>query len=184
MRPEKHSYTVVRRMSHIGNERGFNLVEMTVVILILAVLVAIAVPIFMRDTKAGDRATAEHNLSAGERLYDYVWYDRLAMQNTPDGVNSYRDYDPPAAVKAGSFYQSHGYALVDAQYMSIASPQMQWARLTVGGGSATSGALAAADLSDLYLADAPSGYSVQSIWKGGTQVSSGGDIAQDWASSP
>ncbi|HEY5533257.1 MAG TPA: prepilin-type N-terminal cleavage/methylation domain-containing protein, partial [Candidatus Anoxymicrobiaceae bacterium] len=120
MSPEKHSYTVVRRMSRIGDERGFNLVEMTVVILILAVLVAIAVPIFMRDTRAGDKATAVHNLSAGERLYDYVWYDRLASQNTPDGVNSYRDYNPPEAVKGGSFYQSHGYALVDAQYMSIA----------------------------------------------------------------
>lgn len=168
-------------LRRVGGKRGFTLGELMIAVIIIGILVAIAVPVFMRATRSSDRTTADHNIKAGERLYDYVWYNTIAAQAIPeDGVISYRDYNPPDALKTTAFFQANGYVLVDAQYMSVASPQMSWARLTVGGATGSSGALACADLSNMYLAEGPSGFKVESIWKGGAEAASGSEIAEDW----
>jgi len=110
-----------------------------------------------------------------------VWYNSIAGAPVPEGgVISYRDYDPPDELKGTAFYQANGYVLVDAEYMSVVSPQMQWAKLTVGGATGASGALACADISNVFLAEAPSGFKLESIWRGGSEVASGSDIARDW----
>ncbi|MBU4302388.1 MAG: prepilin-type N-terminal cleavage/methylation domain-containing protein, partial [Actinobacteria bacterium] len=58
----------------VSLQRGFTLMELTIVIVIIGILVGIAVPVYLAATGKADRVTAEYNFRVGCQAVDLVWY--------------------------------------------------------------------------------------------------------------
>lgn len=161
--------------------RGFTLLELLIIIIVIGILVAIAVPLYLGHANKADRLTALYNLKIGEKCVDTLWYDKLAGQNPGDGIESYRDWDPPGALRTGGSFETEGWVPVDAGYMSEREPTMKWADLEVTGSSPP---VASADLSGLSLATAEYCFRIEGIYTGGKKVAGGTDIYHAWGALP
>lgn len=172
----------------IGGQGGFTLIELMVVIIILAVLVAIVIPVLLNHQKNADRSVALFNLKEGGKYVDYTWVSKLAIQSRPQGaVDSYRDYDPDEDFKQTPEYQANGWYPVDGRYMSDREARVYWADLRVGG-STEPVALADVVASDAggpeLAADGGYGFQLFGIWKNNQQVAGGDEIRNDWSLVP
>jgi len=164
-----------------GSE-GFTLTELLIVIVVIAILVAIAVPVYLNSTKKADQATAEYNLKEGGHIMDRVWFKILDRGEAPDGINTYRDWDPPEPLKSTPEYQANGWVPVNARYLSLLETRITWADLDVGGGSggAAEGGLAP-DFAPAVLAQSGGyGFVLTGIYRDGETLYSGPDIANSW----
>jgi len=61
------------RFSEVDRTKGFTLVELMLVILIIAVLVGIAIPVFIIATNKASEATAQANQRTGEQAMNLLW---------------------------------------------------------------------------------------------------------------
>ena len=127
--------TTYFRMKTAPRDRGFTLLELMIVIAILAVIIGIAVPVFLSNTRKADHVVAVNNLMDGSRVVDETWYERLAGQPFTDGHEAYRDYSPPGDLQGTGAFQSNGWVPVDAHYMSLREPKIPWVDLRASGGS-------------------------------------------------
>jgi len=180
----KKFFTITQFMSDRAHGLGFTLVELMIVILIIGVLVAVAVPILLNNRKKADQVTAEYNLKAGAQCMDRVWLKMREQGRPPDGIESYRDWDPPAAMKAEGDYMANGYSPVEAHYMSLLETRIYWVDLTVGDGGQP---LAANDLSGLHgllAAGGGYGFRLDNIWFSGVSQGPGSDISNNWGLLP
>ena len=170
-----------RRTAHNKGELGFNLIELLIAICIIAILVAIVVVTLYGQDQKADHAVAIGNLMTGAKVVDSVWYAELANQSQcPLSGGAYRDYNPPAEMKSTAAYQTNGWVPVDAHYMSLKEPMINWVDLSVGG---TSGPVASADVGSYLLADSY-GFRINGVWKGGNQVASAVVSPSDWSLLP
>lgn len=64
-----------RRLTWFHGTRGFTLVEMMIVILIIAILVGIAIPVFLIVTRKAKESTAQANQRTGESAMNLLWND-------------------------------------------------------------------------------------------------------------
>ncbi|MBU4386439.1 MAG: prepilin-type N-terminal cleavage/methylation domain-containing protein [Actinobacteria bacterium] len=104
----------------VSLQRGFTLMELTIVIVIIGILVGIAVPVYLAATGKADRVTAEYNFRVGCQAVDLVWYKLIEQ-----GDDTYRDSFPPVGLSAP--------APVSAEYMSLMQPMMKWCEVLVTG---------------------------------------------------
>lgn len=181
MSGENRSRTLVEYSKGKGASQGFTLLELLIIIIVIGILVAIAVPLYLGHANKADRSTALYNLKIGEKCVDTLWYDKLAGQNPEDGIESYRDWDPSEALRTGGSFETNGWVPVDAGYMSEREPTMKWADLEVTGSSPP---VASADLSGLSLATAEYCFRIEGIYSGGKKVAGGSDIYHAWGALP
>ncbi len=105
---------MVRRLT-INNSRGFSLVELMVVVAIIGILAAIAVPNFQRFTAKAKQSEAKASLSAlysAERAFQAEWQSFFAdFRNVgyqPTGNLRYRHGFSAAGVVCPDGYQGAG----------------------------------------------------------------------------
>ena len=182
MSGHKKPHTLVEYLKGENSSQGFTLMELLAIICVLAILVAIALPIYLGQGRGADKRTAQYNLKIGERCVDALWYDKLLGQNFKDGIESYRDWDPPEVLRTGGSFEASGWVPVDARYMSERERRIKWAELEVTGSSPP---VASADLNGLSLATAAEYcFKINAIYSGGEQIAGGQDIYHDWSLLP
>lgn len=129
-------------------ERGFTLIEMMIVVAIIAILVAILVPNFMRARAQAQTAACEANLkeiATALELYqtDHQEYPDVAsltnVTNTEPNIGSYLRQTPldPVAPTGNYQYETSGYNTGDATYTIVCPGSHDPATLTSIGGSAS-----------------------------------------------
>jgi len=179
MNARKRPHTIVEYFK--GSARGFTVLELLVIIVVISILVAIGLPLYLGQSRKADKKVAEYNLKIGEKCVDALWYDKLAGQNPEDGIDSYRDWDPPELLRTGGSFETSGWAPVDARYMSEREKRIKWADLEVTGSSPP---VASADLSGLSLATAEYCFQINAIYSVGEKIAEGPDIYHDWSILP
>lgn len=129
------------------SERGFTLIEMMIVVAIIAILVAILVPNFMRARAQAQTAACEANLkeiATALELYqtDHEAYPDVTsltnVTNTEPNIGSYLQQTPidPVAPTSNYQYDVTGYDTGDATYLIVCPGSHDPATLTAIGGSA------------------------------------------------
>ena len=98
---------LMKMRSKMQNEKGFTLVELMVVVVILGILVAIAVPVYNSVTKRAETAAIEANL----RTIDGAITSMIASEEVPTGGWSVTAIDG----KIGDYVQG-GYDLKPGTY--------------------------------------------------------------------
>jgi type IV pilus assembly protein PilA len=78
--------------SHDENERGFTLIELLIVILIVGILAAIAIPAFLNQQAKGYDAAAKSNLRTAESAMEIYSLDHNGAY--PASVNTQSSADP------------------------------------------------------------------------------------------
>ena len=179
MNAGKRPHTIVEYFK--GSAQGFTVLELLVIIVVISILVAIGLPLYLGQSRKADKKVAEYNLKIGENCVDALWYDKLAGQNPEDGIDSYRDWDPPELLRTGGSFETSGWAPVDARYMSEREKRIKWADLEVTGSSPP---VASADLSGLSLATAEYCFQINAIYSVGEKIAEGPDIYHDWSILP
>ena len=179
MNAGKRRHTIVEYFK--GSAQGFTVLELLVIIVVISILVAIGLPLYLGQSRKADKKVAEYNLKIGEKCVDALWYDKLAGQNPEDGIDSYRDWDPPELLRTGGSFETSGWAPVDARYMSEREKRIKWADLEVTGSSPP---VASADLSGLSLATAEYCFQINAIYSVGEKIAEGPDIYHDWSILP
>lgn len=164
-----------------GNEEGLTLVELVVALIVIGILAGIAVPVFLDSRHKADRATAVHNLRLAGSIMDRLWFNSLEKGSSPDGVDSYRDFNPPAGLMGSGEYASAGYVPFDGLYMSLHETRIKWVDLEVGG---TSPPVASVDISGLRLATGGYGFRITGVYQDGKGLDLGEDFAEDWSILP
>jgi len=128
-------------------ERGFTLIEMMIVVAIIAILVAILVPNFMRARAQAQTAACEANLkeiATALELYqtDHQAYPDVTaltdVTNTEANLGSYLRQTPIDPVAPTSFYQyeTTGYDTGSATYTIVCPGSHDPATMTAIGGTA------------------------------------------------
>jgi Tfp pilus assembly protein PilE len=183
VRSKRNGLTIAGLMRKVGRQDGITLLELCIVMIILAILVSIVVPVLLASRKKADRVTAEYNLKIGGACMNRLYFKMVDQDNRPDSTDSYRDYDPPEAMRSSSEFQTQGYVSVGAEYMSSYESKIKWADLVVGGGS--SEPVASLDISPALLAEtAPYGFELLGVYAAGKQTAGGSEIIQDWSLLP
>src|SRR5579863_10546457 len=130
------------------NERGFTLIEMMIVVAIIAILVAILVPNFMRARAQAQTAACEANLkeiATALELYqtDHQSYPNAAaltnVTNTDPNIGPYLRQTPidPVAPAGNYQYETTGYNTGDATYLIVCPGSHDPGTLAPIGGSTT-----------------------------------------------
>ncbi|HUA09834.1 MAG TPA: prepilin-type N-terminal cleavage/methylation domain-containing protein [Candidatus Acidoferrales bacterium] len=134
-------------MSRTG-ERGFTLIEMMIVVAIIAILVAILVPNFMRARAQAQTAACEANLkeiatALEEYQTDHEAYPDVTgatnVTNTEPNLGQYLRQTPIDPVAPAGFYQYQvaNYNTGSASYTIICPGQHDPATMSAIGGSAS-----------------------------------------------
>ena len=179
MHAGKRRHTIVEYFE--GSAQGFTVLELLVIIVVISILVAIALPLYLGQSRGADKRVAQYNLKIGEKCVDALWYDKLIAQNPKDGIDSYRDWDPPELLRAGGSFETSGWVPVGARYMSEREKRIKWADLEVTGSSPP---VASADLNGLSLATAEYCFRINAVYSVGEQIAAGPDIWNDWSILP
>ena len=179
MRAGKRQHTIIEYLK--GSMQGFTVLELLIIIVVISILVAIALPLYLNQSRGADKRVAQYNLKIGEKCVDALWYEKLAGQNPGDGIDSYRDWDPPELLRAGGSFETSGWVPVGARYMSERERRIKWAELEVTGSSPP---VASADLSGLGLATAEYCFRINTVYSVGEQIVAGPDIWNDWSILP
>jgi type II secretion system protein G len=128
-------------------ERGFTLIEMMIVVAIIAILVAILVPNFMRARAQAQSAACEANLkeiATALELYqtDHQAYPDVTsltnVTNTEPNLGAYLRQTPIDPVAPNGYYQyeTSGYDTGNATYTIVCPGSHDPATITAIGGSA------------------------------------------------
>lgn len=80
---------MMNKMRKMKNKKGFTLMEMLIVVAIIAILVAIAIPTFASSLNKARVATDEANIRSG---YASVMVEILDPDNTPTGTTGTLTY--------------------------------------------------------------------------------------------
>jgi prepilin-type N-terminal cleavage/methylation domain-containing protein len=89
-------------------DRGFTLIELMIVILIISILVAIAVPVYMGIQDKASRSVARANCRMGAGAAERVYFNNLG-KGWPDGFVKNAAGDP-----------------MDAAYLRSLEPKVKW----------------------------------------------------------
>jgi type II secretion system protein G len=130
------------------NERGFTLIEMMIVVAIIAILVAILVPNFMRARAQAQTAACEANLKEIATALELYQTDHEAYPDTPGATNAtasdvnlgqYLRQTPIDPVNPTGYYQYQvaNYSSGNASYTIICPGTHDPATLGVLGGSSS-----------------------------------------------
>ena len=179
MHAGKRRHTIIEYLK--GSVQGFTILELLIIIVVISILVAIALPLYLGQSRGADKRVAQYNLKIGEKCVDALWYEKLAGQNPGDGIDSYRDWDPPELLRAGGSFETSGWVPVGARYMSEREKRIKWADLEVTGSSPP---VASADLNGLSLATAEYCFRINAVYSVGEQIAAGPDIWNDWSILP
>lgn len=99
---------------------GFTLLELMIVVIILAILVGIAVPVFMGIRRRAEDVVAAANERMFAELMNVIYFSLFE-----EGVTVYRDPTPPEGLT--------GPKEVDAQYCSYVNPKTQFVEMAIQG---------------------------------------------------
>ncbi len=102
-------------MSRIRNESGFTLIEIAIVVVIIAVLVALAIPAYMGFTGGAQNTATEANvrsaIPAAEKMAgtngNYAGINGNALRAIAAGM--------PSTIKAVAVNSSNGYCIQDTE---------------------------------------------------------------------
>jgi len=133
------------------------------VILIIAILVAIAVPVYLSSEKKADKTVAAYNIKAAEEIHNHIWFDIISRNNFPVGGECYLDGANP----------------VNALYVSSRETRIPWVDMTGAGSLAmggSSGMLASLTPDPGILAQVNGGFTFSNngCYKNGALVEAGG----------
>ncbi|MHB8893805.1 MAG: type II secretion system protein [Candidatus Geothermincolia bacterium] len=109
----------MRRRDPLDDSKGFTLIELSIVILILAILVGIAVAVMFIAKKKAANATALSNSHIGEKCLDNAWFRCM------EGIYAY--YRDSNSTQLGAGANQYVYA----RYMSFMEPKIHWIDVTV-----------------------------------------------------
>jgi hypothetical protein len=129
-----------------------------VVILIIAVLVAIAVPVYLGLEARADKTVAEYNIKAAEEIHTHIWYSIIEDNFFPAGGECYVDGANP----------------VNALYVSTRETKIPWVDMNGAGSLAkedSSGMLASLSPNPV-LAQVSGGFqfSINGYYKNGALI--------------
>jgi type IV pilus assembly protein PilA len=139
----------------VRNERGFTLIELMTVILIVAVLILLALPTFLgARERASDRATQAdiRNAFAAERAYytDTLTYTTVPAEMTAiEAAINYVDGDTPLVTHVAYL---HHHVLTNELFVSAMSPSGTcWYLREVDGGGAEFASDPACGVADIQV---------------------------------
>ncbi|MGI6754713.1 MAG: competence type IV pilus major pilin ComGC [Atopobiaceae bacterium] len=104
--------------------KGFTLMEMLIVVAIIAVLVAIAIPIFTTQLNKARAATDEANIRSG---YAYVMSTVLTT-NVSDGATFTLNSDGTAAQDTTGTYKTQAASTDLGQDANIGGQKVEWSK--------------------------------------------------------
>lgn len=132
----------------LENQEGFTLIELMVVVLIIAILIAIAIPTFLGARRRAQDRQAQSNLrnalTAQKTYYTdpqvYLSDDVPADETTLEGIESNLDWNNPIARERGADVTFVG---ADGQTLVIQSDSASGQTFCLGDSAQTGAALAA-----------------------------------------
>ncbi len=155
-------------------ESAFTFIELGSVIAIIAIIVSMAVPVLLEQSRKAEHMVAVENLVSAGKAADGLWFSTLASQSCPIVAGAYRDYDPPPELRGRG-----EYVPVDARYMSVREPETTWVEITVESGKAAAPGPFAGMVGNPRRTKG-SGYRIGGIWKGGVRIADGPGAAGGW----
>lgn len=105
-------------------EDAFTLIELMIVVLVIAALVAIAIPLFFAIGRNAAEAVAKQNHDTGGKCMNWIWCTLVS-----EGRDNYVDMSPPPPLSPGPT----GF-MITANYASRVETNVKWAQLTPSGG--------------------------------------------------
>src|SRR3989337_1252468 len=101
-----------QRFHEKRNEEGFTLIELLVVILIIAILAAIAIPVFLNQRKKGWISQSESALKNAATAQESWATGHNGQYTNTTGDLETEGYNPVAGVTLTVFTTTSGYCLV------------------------------------------------------------------------